>query len=233
MVNNMATTAEKSEYEEDFVPKTAKRKISKAALIAAAVVAVIAGLCVGGYFLYEGTYYYKTDNAKVDTDVYQLTANASGKLVKMSAYEGEGVKAGQVLARVDNGPYVRSPIDGTVTDVKMQKDDYVSASDVVLVVADTSDMYVTANVEETDILKLRAGQSATVSLDAYGKSYPGYVDEVNTVTSTKLTGAATSFTTTGTYTKVTQLLPVRIRLLGDADLADVIGTNATIKVRIK
>jgi multidrug resistance efflux pump len=88
-------------------------------------------------------------------------------------------------------------------------------------------------VEETNILKIHTGQSVTVSLDAYGRSFNGYVENVDTVTSTKLTGSATSFTTSGTYTKVTQLIPVKIRLLDNVDLADIIGTNATVKIRIK
>ena len=88
-------------------------------------------------------------------------------------------------------------------------------------------------MEETNILKIHQGQSVTVSLDAYGRSFDGYVQDVNAVTSTKLTGSATSFTTSGTYTKVTQLIPVKIRLLSDIDLAGIIGTNATIRIRIK
>ena len=95
----------------------------------------------------------------------------------------------------------------------MQEGDYVNASDVVVVVANTSDIDITANVEETNILKIHEGQSVTVSLDAYGRSFDGYVDDVNPVTSSKLSGAISSFTTSGTYTKVTQLLPVKIKLL--------------------
>jgi multidrug resistance efflux pump len=229
-----ATNKEKSEYEEDFTPKTANRKISKTMIIAAAIVILLAGLSIAGYFIYEGSFYYQTDNAKVDTTIYQLTANASGQLINMNVSQDDEVKAGQVLAQVEKGPYVRSPVDGTVTDVKMQKGDYVTASDVILVVVKTSDMYITANVEETNILKIHPGQSVIVSLDAYGQSFDGYVEDVNTVTSTELTGSATSFTTSGTYTKVTQLIPIKIKLLdNDIDLADIIGTNATVKIRIK
>jgi multidrug resistance efflux pump len=151
----------------------------------------------------------------------------------MDVNQGDAVKAGQVLARVANGPYIVSPIDGTVTDVKMQRGDYALASDVVVVVAETSDMYITANVEETNILKIHTGQSVSVSLDAYGRSFDGHVENVNTVTSTALTGSATSFTTSGTYTKVTQLIPVKIKLDDNVDLANIIGTNATVKIRIK
>ena len=230
----MATNnKEAGEYEKDFTPKTANRKINKTTIIAAVIVIVLAGLGIAGYFIYEGTFYYQTDNAKVDALIYQLSANASGQLIRMDVSQGDQVKAGQVLAQVEKGPYVRSPVDGTVTDVNMQKGDYVTASDILLVVAKTSDMYITANVEETDILEIHQGQSVSVSLDAYGRSFDGYVEDINTVTSTKLTGLASSFTTSGTYTKVTQLIPIKIKLFDNVDLADIIGTNATVKIRIK
>ncbi len=229
----MATDKEKGEYEEDFTPKTAKRKINKSMLILSATVIVVAGLGIAGYFVYQGIFYYQTDNAKVDAVIYQLTANASGQLIRMDVSQGNTVVAGQVLAQVEKGPYIKSPIDGTVTDVRMQKGDYAIPSDVVVVVAKTSDIYITANVEETNILKIRTGQSVTVSLDAYGRSFGGYVQDVNMVTSSKLTGSLSSFTTSGTYTKVTQLIPVKIKLIDDIDLENIIGTNATVKIRIK
>jgi multidrug resistance efflux pump len=233
MATNMATNKEKGEYVEDFTPKTANRKINKPLIIVAAIVILLVGLGIGGYFIYEGNFYYQTDNAKVDTTIYQMTANARGKLLKVYVSQGEEVKAGQVLARVDNGPNIKSPIDGTVIDVKLQEGDYVTASDVIAVVANTSDIGIRANVEETDILKIHEGQSATVSLDAFGQSFDGYVEEVDPVTSAKLSGAISSFTTSGTYTKITQLLSVKIKLLEDIDLANIIGTNATVRIRIK
>jgi multidrug resistance efflux pump len=229
----MAIKEEKGEYEVDFMPKTANRKISKPRLIIAAIVLVLAGLGIAGYFIYESTFYYQTDNAKVDTTIYQLTPNASGQLENVYVSEKQEVKAGQVLAHVRNASLIRSPIDGTVIDIKVTVGDYVTPKDVVMVVADTSDIYITANVEETNILKIRPGQSVAVALDAYGKSFDGYVEDVNTVTSTKLAGSVNSFTTSGTYTKVTQLIPVKIRLVENLNLAAIIGTNATVKIRIK
>jgi multidrug resistance efflux pump len=229
----MATNKATVEYEEDFTPKTAKRKINKPLVIVTAIVLVLAGLGIAGYFIYEGNFYYQTDNARVDAAIYQLTANASGKVVKMDAQPGENVRAGQVLARVNDGPDIISPVDGTVTDVKMDKGDNANPSDVIAVVAKTSDVYITANVEETNILKIHAGQSVSVALDAYGRSFDGYVQNVNTVTSSRLTGQVTSFTTSGTYTKVTQMIAVKIKLRDDIDLAHIIGTNATVKIRIR
>jgi len=229
----MENREETGEYEEDFTPKTANRKISKRMIIVAAIVILIAGAGIAGYLIYQGTYYYKTDNAKVDAAVFQLAAGAEGLLATMDVTQGEETIAGQVLARVSHGPVVRSPVDGTVIDVKMQVGDYVTASDVVVIVAKTSDMYITANVEETSILKIHPGQTASVSLDAYGRSFTGYVEEVDRITSTRLAGSATRFTTSGTYAKVTQLIPIRIKLTDSVDLTSIIGTNATVKIRIK
>jgi len=234
MATSIAPNKKPDEYEEDFTPKTAKRKISKPIVILVLILILLAGAGTGGYYIYEGNYYYQTDNAKVDAAVYQLTANASGKLMRVDATQGEQVTAGQVLAQVSNGPNIISPIDGTVTDVKMNAGDYASPSDVVVVVAKTPDVSITANVEETNILKIHKGQTVSVWLDAYGRSFDGYVENVSPVTSSKLTGAATSFTTSGTYTKVTQLLPVKIKLRdSNVNLADIIGTNATVKIRIR
>ncbi|MEI6289689.1 MAG: efflux RND transporter periplasmic adaptor subunit [Chloroflexota bacterium] len=229
----MDNKKETTEYEKDFTPKTENRKISKPMIIAAAIIILIAGLGFAGYFIYQNSFYYQTDNAKVDAVIHQLTANANGQLARIYVAQGDEVKAGQVLAQVENGPYLRSPVDGTVTDVKMQKGDYAVVSDVILVVAKTTDIYITANVEETNILKIQKGQSVSVYLDAYGRNFDGYVEDVSTVTSTKLSGAGTSFTTSGTYTKVTQLMPVKIKLVDSVDLRDIIGTNATVKIEIK
>ncbi len=227
------TDQETGEYEQDFTPKTAKKKINKTTLILVAILILLAGLAITGYYIYQDSLYYQTDNAKVDTVIFQLTANGSGKLINMDVSQGDEVQAGQVLARVENGPFIISPIDGTVIDVKMQAGDYVIPSNVVMVVANTSDIYITANVEETNILKIHVGQSVSVSLDAYGRDFPGYVEEVNSITSTALTSSATSFTTSGTYTKVTQLIPIKIKLLGNVDLTNIIGTNASVKIKIK
>jgi len=56
-------------------------------VIAAAIVILLAGLGIAGYFIYEGSFYYQTDNAKVDTAIYQLTGKrkwSTGKNERLS-----------------------------------------------------------------------------------------------------------------------------------------------------
>ncbi|MDR1205955.1 MAG: secretion protein HlyD, partial [Peptococcaceae bacterium] len=61
----------------------------------------------------------------------------------------------------------------------------------------------------------------------------GYVSEIESATQAALTGANTGLTTSGTYSKVTQLIPVKIRLNEDLDLTQILGTNAEIKIKLR
>ena len=71
-------------------------------------------------------------------------------------------------------------------------------------------------------------------LDAYpGRRFKGHVEEIDQVTQSALSGNMTSFSTSGTYTKVTQLIPVRIDLDEDVALEGLIGTNATVKIKVR
>jgi len=105
----MSDNQGKSEYEQDFTPKTAKRKINKGLLITLAIVIVLVGLGSPGTLSTKAVSITRRDNAKVDALVYQLTTTASGKLEKLYVSQGEDVSSGQVLAQVQNGALLRSP----------------------------------------------------------------------------------------------------------------------------
>ena len=52
------TKKETVEYEKDFTPKIENRKIRKPMVIAVAIVILLAGLGIVGYFIYDGSFYY-------------------------------------------------------------------------------------------------------------------------------------------------------------------------------
>jgi multidrug resistance efflux pump len=107
-------------------------------------------------------------------------------------------------------------------------------STAVAVIAELSTTYVTANIDETIVRKVREGQKVDVTLDAYpGRGFTGQVAAIEQVTDAALKGSVTSLTTSGTFTKVVQQLPVRIRLDEDVHPADIIGTNATVKISLQ
>lgn len=134
---------------------------------------------------------------------------------------------------MDGGQHIKSPSNGKFIEVDAERGDYVLTTDVMGYVANTYDMYIGANIEETDITKIKEGQSVKVTLDAYGsQKFDGIVTQVNSITNNALTGQTTSFSTSGTYTKTTQLIPIKIKLVNsDIPLENIIGTNATVNIK--
>lgn len=157
------------------------------------------------------------------------------QVLKFNAYVGKYVESGEILGRVDGGQHIKSPSNGKFIEVDAERGDYVLTTDVMGYVVNTYDMYIGANIEETDITKIKEGQSVKVTLDAYGsQKFEGIVTQVNSITNNALTGQTTSFSTSGTYTKTTQLIPIKIKLVNsDIPLENIIGTNATVNIKVK
>jgi multidrug resistance efflux pump len=195
---------------------------------------IMIGVGVWYYYYWQGNNYFTTENSKVTAELRTVMPLSSGRIVKLNIVEGSLVKENEVIGRLQNGTYLRSPINGQVVKSNVVLNQMVSPTVVAAVIADTSNIYVGANVEETNIIKIKEGQEVIVKLDAYpGKKFIGHVKEINKVTQAALSGNATSFNTSGTYTKVTQLIPIKIIVDESVDLDGLIGTNSTVKIRIR
>ncbi|WP_312693260.1 efflux RND transporter periplasmic adaptor subunit [Caproiciproducens sp.] len=209
------------------------KKVTKRVLSVVAVLVII-GLGVGYYFYWENEHFLTTDNAKVTATLYTVVPSASGKLEKLKITQGTAVKQDEIIARIEDGPALKAPVSGQVVKCDVVSGQTVSPATAVAVLADTAGAYVGANIEENNILKVQAGQEVSVKLDAYpGQTFSGHIAQVDQVTQSALKGNTTTLTTSGTYTKVVQLLPVKITLDDGLFLGNIIGTNATVKIRIK
>jgi len=219
------TTAENSE----------KKKSGKKNLVMVIIALIIILGVVGCYgYYYISSQYFSTDNAKVSGGIYSITPPMPGKLVKFTAEVGDTVSENEIIGRVEGGTYIKSPVSGEVIKSDATLNQIVGQTSVLAVVADTSDLYIRANIEETDVGKIKEGQEVTITLDAYpGKKFKGHVSKVDNLTQTALSGNALSFTTSGTYTKVTQLIPIEITIDDEVELKNIIGTNAFVKIKIK
>lgn len=202
-------------------------------LLPALIVVVIAGCSIAYYYYSLGQNYFSTDNAKVTAKMYTITPSAAGKLIEWDVQAGDLVVADQVLGRTEMLPYITSPIDGTVIKSDVTTNQTVSPTTTLAIIADTSKMYIGVNIEETDITKIKVGQKVDVKIDAYsGKVFEGKVTEIEKTTQTFFTNP-TSFSTSGTYTKVTQLIPVKVEIDNSENLPMTFGMNATVKIHLK
>ncbi|BBB92487.1 MAG TPA: HlyD family secretion protein [Methylomusa anaerophila] len=56
----------------------------------------------GGYYWYYTSRYVSTDDARISGTIVTISSKVSGKVSRILAAEGDNVKAGQVLARIDS-----------------------------------------------------------------------------------------------------------------------------------
>lgn len=89
---------------------------------------------------------------------------------------------------------------------------------------------ITTNIEETKLVKVKQGQKVDITIDQFsGKSFSGRVKYVGQASNS--TFALLPSSTSGTFTKVIQKIPVRIEL-DKSDDTLLPGTNAIVNIHV-
>ena len=126
---------------------------------------------------------------------------------------------------------VVAPCAGVVSQLKLRPGDTVDKNVPVFVLVCSQEFWVNANFKETDLQRIRAGQSADVTVDMYpGEHFAGIVESVDAAA-----GAAFSLlppqNATGNWVKVTQRVPVRVLLTHPGPAFPLrVGTSATVTI---
>jgi membrane fusion protein (multidrug efflux system) len=105
---------------------------------------------------------------------------------------------------------VISPVAGVVSKRTVEPGEHVSKGQRLFTVADLSDLWVTADFKENQLEQMRPGQGVTISVDAFGQKFDGYVEAMPGATGS-ITSLLPPENASGNYVKVVQRLPVRIR----------------------
>jgi membrane fusion protein (multidrug efflux system) len=105
---------------------------------------------------------------------------------------------------------VVAPVAGIVMRRSAEVGAHVAAGQQLLQIVQISDVWVTANFKETQLRRIRPGQSASIHVDALKREFEGYVENIG-----GSTGAVASVlppeNATGNFVKVVQRIPIRIR----------------------
>ena len=214
-----------------------KRKLLIIGILITIVVA-LSGIVF--YYWYENTYYVSTDDARVSADIVSVTPQISGKLLELNVAEGDTVTKNEILARQDmNGlpdtsveqSLMRSPINGIVVKKQGIVRELSSVGQSTINLRDPSKLYITADIEETKLGKIKVGQPVEITIDQYdSKKFTGKVKSIGEVSNSALSILPAS--TSGTFTKVVQRIGVKIEL-DDFDSKIIPGTNAVVKIHVK
>jgi len=201
---------------------------------------VIAILCVVGYYWYNGTYFVETDNASVAADTSNAVTLITAKLTELNIQTGDTVNENSIIARQDmkgqnvsnvENSVVRAPVSGVVLQSSGTVGEILPAGTIVAVLADPSLIYINANIKETDLYKVKAGQKTDITIDQYsGVQFEGKITEIGQASSSFFSILPQQ--SSGTYTKVIQTIPVKVSIeKGDYKLLP--GTNAYVKIHVK
>jgi multidrug resistance efflux pump len=208
-------------------------------LIPGLVILALAAGAVGINYYFTNLWYVSTDNAQVTGTPVPVGSINPGTVESIPVQVGESVHQGQELATVvlpivSNSAVVRAPIvapfDAVVIQIPVGVGATVTPGQAIVMIVDPSTVYVRANIAENDVQRVSPGQAVDVTLDALSITVPGTVDSI-TPASAATFSLLPQDNTTGTFTKVTQLVPVKITI-DTAAQSSPVGTSAEVKIHV-
>ena len=164
-----------------------------------------------------------TDRAKLESIKQQaavllakLSGNADLVVEQHPLYQQAQAALDEAKRQLDHAT-VRAPFSGTVTEVdSLQPGLYLVAATAALTnrgavgLISDDDMWVEANVKETDLTYLKPGDTVDVTIDAYpGHDWTGTVDSIAPASGAEFS-VLPAQNASGNWVKVVQRVPVRI-----------------------
>ncbi len=169
--------------------------------------------------------------AQVQSAVARLGGKPDIATADMPAYKQAAASVAEA-ERQSRHAVVRAPYNGFVTQVsKLQIGQFLTAGTAAFGLVSTDDVWVEAEPKETNLTHARAGDPATVTIDAYpNHTWTGTVQSIAPATDQEFS-VLPAQNSSGNWVKVVQRLPVRIaidRNAGDPPLSA--GMSAEVSV---
>ncbi|MGQ5521920.1 HlyD family secretion protein [Chitinimonas sp. PSY-7] len=148
------------------------------------------------------------------------TATAAGKQIgvagaslKSAQAKVESVRAQRDLAAIQFADTkVVAPITGMTSKKSVEAGQLVQAGQTLMYLVPLNDVWVTANLKETEVGRVQTGQPVNIEVDAYpGQTFTGKVDSFSPATGAKF-ALLPPDNASGNFTKVVQRVPVKVKL---------------------
>lgn len=194
------------------------------------LVPLLITIAVGGIFggialwAYSGMFFYRTNDALVQTNLFSVDATQPGTISDVSVKKGDTVNSGDKIAtlQVQGKDGTKSidldtEISGTVFMV-LEKGSVVTKNYPVSVISQSGtnsvgQATVVAFVDEAILNRVRINQDADVKIDAYGSTiYTGKVAQIMRQAASEFSQQPVADYASGNFTKVSQRVPVLISL---------------------
>jgi HlyD family secretion protein len=184
---------------------------------------------------------YDAKKAAFDVDVATLAQREAALAQAKAQTASARSQVSQAVATLHGNSYQlgltqsRAPFDALVTNVPVREGETVvvgiqnAEGSTLMTLADMSVITAEVKVDETDIVNIKLGQPADVTIDAFpGKVLKGHVTEVGDQALLRTTGIATSQSTTGTEEAKDFKVVVTLDPQTQVDLRPGLSCNAKI-----
>ena len=231
-----------------------RRRSPRTILIPILVVVLALIAFFGNRYYYNTTHFIWTDNASVSGSIIQVGSLNAGQVSSVLTDVGQTVQKGQVVAKVTVGQTlattasgsakvgfvdtqnqatdVTSPLSGVVVARLADPGSTVAAGQSIVAVVDPTKLYVVANINETDLSHIRVGETVDVTVDSLNTTLTSGRVEAITPASAASFSLIPQSNSSGNYSKVVQVVPVRISVdYGSLHL--VIGSSVEVNIHIQ
>jgi membrane fusion protein (multidrug efflux system) len=165
------------------------------------------------------------DAAQANLEAARRMAAAAGSVVAASgaAVSGAAARLAGAQAAVDNArlqlsyTVITAPVSGVVGRRSVERGGLVQIGQTLLSLIPERDVWVTANLKETDLADIAVNDTVDFTVDAYpGRHFQGHVESLSPATGARF-ALLPPDNATGNFTKVVQRLPVRVAVDGGVD----------------
>ena len=127
---------------------------------------------------------------------------------------------------------IKASVSGTISRKSVEIGQVVQPGQPLLAVVSLDEVWVTANFKETQLDKMKTGQTATISVDAYGGSkFSGHIESIAAATGARFSLLPPE-NASGNYVKVVQRIPVRIALDRDTDPQHILRPGMSVDPKV-
>ncbi len=127
---------------------------------------------------------------------------------------------------------IKAPVNGMVSKKTVEVGQVLQAGQPLMAVVPHEDIWITANFKETQLAGMHPGQAATVSVDAYSRSYNAHIESIASATGARFSLLPPE-NATGNYVKVVQRVPVRIVLDEGQDPDHLLRPGMSVVAKVK
>jgi membrane fusion protein (multidrug efflux system) len=155
----------------------------------------------------------------------------------VAAREVDNARASGTVAEADlalaqiayDRTFLRAPCDGVVVQKLAELGNLLEAGQTAVMVADVDHAWVSANIQETAVSKVKPGQTVKISVDEGGE-LTGKVLDVREATASQF-ALIQAENPSGNFTKLVQRIPVKVEL--DPHPGHTLRAGQSVEIRIK